>query len=197
MRIRALVLSTALATVPMLAARAQAPTVGYTVTGSSGDWFLNFDVANGFSSPSDQFLYFFGVMAPGQNIVGTPSPWSVYSSAISLAALGGSSNVYNDTWIVESSTTNGIAPGSSLDGFVVHSTAADAPTSVNWFAFTYGQQPYNGPALNAPNNPGFEGVASLPVTSTPEPASIALMATGLVGVAGISLKRRRAHAAIV
>jgi hypothetical protein len=199
MRISSLILAAAFA-IPTVA-QAQAPTVTYAVTGSSGDWFLDFNVANGFTSPSNQFLYLFGVyLSTGTAVAGTPnpwspSPWSVMSQSISLAAFGGSSTVYNNAWITLPTTT-GIAAGSSLDGFVVHTTAADAPTNVQFFAFTNGTTAYDGPALNRPTNPGFEGTATAAVTATPEPASIALMATGLVGLGGISLKRRRNKKAV-
>jgi hypothetical protein len=160
----------------------------FTVSGTSGDWTLDFDVANNLTG-TDLSLYFFGVVVDGGTVAGNPLDFS--STAYSTwnnVVYGGADLTYNGVWI-----NNGHVDyaGQSLDGFVVHSTSVLAPTSVEWFAFFSGSQ-YSGPTkLNTENgNPGFGGSATV-ASAVPEPSSLALMLAG-VGMAAF-LGRRRAR----
>ena len=155
----------------------------FTVSGTSGNWTLNFDVANNLTG-TDLSLYFFGVAVDGGTVTANPLDFS--STAYPTwnnVVYGGADKTYNGVWI-----NNGHVDyaGESLDGFVVHSTSVLAPTSVEWFAFFSGSQ-YSGLSnlSTEDGNPGFGGMAS----SVPEPSNVALMLAGL-GVAAFLAKRR-------
>ncbi len=154
-----------------------APIVTATVTGTSGDYDLNFSVTNDLNGINS--IYFFGVMMDSGNVI-TGSPTGFDSTAIdawSNAPYGGSSLIYNLDWI--DNVTFPIPFGTTQDGFLVHSTDTTLPTSIHWFA--YGEQgTYTGnDYFNIPTNPGFEGLVG--PQSVPEPASLLL---GLLGVLG-------------
>lgn len=159
--------------------------VTYSVSGSAGNWVLDFSVSNNLN-PSTMGIYFFGVeLDTGRNIVGSPTnfdpdAWSTWDNT----GYGGSATIYNNNWIDFASNYTSILPGGSLAGFQAVYTGASAPTSVKFFAFandpTGGQ--YNGTDnFNNQWNPGFEGIATVPA-----PASL-----GLMGLAGLAASRRR------
>jgi hypothetical protein len=180
--VRALLAS---ALVGIAGAAAAAPVVAaYTVEGTSGDWTLNFDVAN-YLFGSDQSVYFFGVAVDGGSVAGSPAsfdaaPYATWNNSGS----GGSNQSYDDLWLGGGHV---LVPGVDLRGFLVHSDAVDAPTSVNWFAYSSGST-YTGKGyFNTANNPGWEGVATVRVV--PEPANIALLLAGL-GICGLAARRR-------
>jgi hypothetical protein len=159
----------------------------FTVTGTTGDWTLDFDVANNMTGTSLS-LYFFGVAIDGGTVVGNPLDFS--STAYPTwnnVVYGGSDLTYNGVWI-----NNGHVDyaGENLDGFLVHSTSVDAPTAVEWFALFSGSQ-YSGLSSfsTEDGNPGFVGSAASQVSSIPEPSGLALVLAGL-GVAGFLAKRR-------
>ena len=171
------------------AASATAPvTMSYTLIGEAGDWTLDFNVSNDLVD-SDQSVCVFGVAVDGGAVVSSPATFSStqYPSWSSNFNYGGSSLTYNAVW---ASSGHVVYPGDDLSGFLVRSTAVDAPTSVNWFAFTSGS-PYTGGGqyFNNAYNPGWEGVATAQVSGVPEPANIALLLAGL-GVCGFAAKRR-------
>ena len=157
--------------------------VTYTVSGSSGNWTLDFTVANNLVGAADQALYLFGVNLSAPNVVGSPASYdpTVYQTWTN-SGLGGSSILYNNVWL--DATASNLLPGSSLTGFEVNITDAIAPQSVQWFAFTVGSTSYTGGGSfgSDPTNPGFEGV------TTPEPPSFAF---GLLALASV-LRLRRA-----
>jgi hypothetical protein len=169
-----------LALVSIAIAANAAPNVSYTVSGTSGDYTLDFSVQNTLN-PSDMDIYFFGVELSGQGVVGSPasfnsSVWPAWNNV----AEGGSSNVYNNNWIDFSYSS--LMPGSTLSGFQVHVTDLVAPTSVNWFAYGYGfGDSYQGSDhFNGSWNPGFEGTATQAM-ATPEPAPMAALGLGVLG----------------
>lgn len=98
--------------------------VSYTVEGHAGDWTLDFSLIHGFHPPVDYALYKFGVSVPQATIISQPLEWHP---------------IGNDTWQF-SQATNGpypVAPvimfqGTTLDGFLIHSTAQEAPMQVAW-----------------------------------------------------------------
>ena len=160
--------------------------VSYTLLGTPGDWTLNFDVVNNLWG-SDQSVYFFGVAVDGSSITSSPATFS--SGAFSPwtnSGFGGSSLSYDDTWI---SGGHVIYAGDNLNDFVVHSDAVDAPTSVNWFAYTSGSELKGKGYFNNAFDPGWEGTATAIVGVVPEPASVALLLAGL-GLCGFMVKRR-------
>jgi hypothetical protein len=48
--------------------------VNYSVSGSSGDWLINFSVTNNTSANTG--IYFFDVLLPSTDIVGSPPNWA-------------------------------------------------------------------------------------------------------------------------
>ena len=184
--IKALV-AAALVTAAGAAAAAKPVDMTFTVTGTPGDWTLNFDVANNMTG-TDLSLYFVGVAVDGGTVAGNPLDFS--STAYPTwnnVVYGGSDFTYNGVWI-----NNGHVDyaGQNLGGFLVNTTSVAAPTSVEWFAFFSGSEYVGLSSLNTENgNPGFGGFASPMVSSVPEPSSFALLLAGL-GVAGFLARRR-------
>jgi hypothetical protein len=161
-------------------ADAAAVGVSYSVTGSAGNWTLDFKVTNG-ETGTDQALYLFGVLLSANNVLGSPAGYdSTVFQTWTNSGLGGSDTLYNNVWL-DASTSN-LLPGSSLSGFDVRVSDAIAPGSVKWFALSIGNVPYMGSgSFGDPTNPGFEGVAS------PEPGTYVLL---VVGMAGLALRER-------
>jgi PEP-CTERM motif len=166
-----------------------APIVTETVSGTSGNYTLDFSVQNNLGNTND--IYFFGVLIDsGRDIVGSPTgfnpnTWPSWSNS----AYGGSNLVYNNNWI--DFTYSHLPNGSTLGGFSVHTTDAVAPTSVHWFAYAYEGTYYGSDHFNSSTNPGFEGVTR---SAVPEPSTLVM--AGLATVIGLGYQWRRRRAAL-
>ncbi len=156
-----------------------APIVSYGVSGSAGNWVLDFSVTNTLGGTN--YIYFFGVQLPAPDITGTPTGWnSTIWPTWSNSSFGGSSIIYNNNWI-----DGEILNGNTLSGFNVTVNTTTAPTSVPWFAYGYGGTYSGTDHFNNSGNPGFEGRAG---SAVPLPGALLLFGPGLVGLAAI---RRR------
>lgn len=153
--------------------------VDYALSGSAGNWILDFTLSNttvGFN----QQAYFMGVLLPTGSVTGLPTGYYAY----------GGFTGYNLTWLTNSCCSrtailndpNAVGAGESLSGFEATVTSADAPTSVEWFAYT---------VTDDLQNPRFEGTATA-VASVPEPGTILLLMSGLLGLA-MTARRRGVH----
>jgi hypothetical protein len=183
-----------------------APIVSYSVSGSSGNWTLDFSVTNTLGGHNG--IYIFGVLLPEHNITGVPENW--YENYISYTwnnkDLGGFDIDYNNIWGSNRNDVDAIFNGQTLSGFEALVTTDLAPTSVPWYVFaifynaTSGNNVYMGsdafsgnmlpPGFVGLANPGFEGSAHNS-SSVPEPTTMLLLGLGLMGLAGVRRKFKK------
>jgi hypothetical protein len=172
-------------------AHAQAPTVSYTVSGTPGDYTSDFTIQNNMSpTPTPaQNLYLFGVdLGTTDTIIASPAAF--YDNGQGLwnnLSGGGSDENYNDTWT--SPLYSGVDAGQSQSGFDALYTGSTAPTSVDWFAYTFSPYvPYTGGGnFYTDLNPGFEGTVSVPEPNTG--STFVLSCLGLTALEGLRRKR--------
>jgi hypothetical protein len=155
------------------AANADPIDVSYTVSGSPGNWILDFSVTNNLPSTYGNSVYFLSVALPTTDIVASPANWSFTPGDVQGLQPGPSGAVYNNPWCLQGCDDEnlllGILPGQTLSGFEVDVTTITAPSTVAWIVFdsfaTSGHfvGSYTGPGCNpCGSNPQFEGVASVP-----------------------------------
>ena len=154
------------------------PVVSYTVSGTPGQYTMDFTVNNTTPGTSGFDIYFFGVLVDG---VASSSPSGYYSSYYfathTVETTGPAYDwPFNNTWI--DPTYTALPTGSTRSGFDVSDTDQNAPTSVQYFAFGYDAGvPYTGPGnedMSSPyNSPLFVGYA---VVAVPEPATVSIIA---------------------
>jgi hypothetical protein len=171
------------------------PVVTYSVSGTSGDYTLDFTVNNQTPGTQSQDIYFFGIYDLNGTVSGTPSGFTQYGGGFSPFNSDGAGSpvplTYNLAWI--DNTYGAVAPGTILSGFDVLDTSATAPTSIPYFAYGYDfGVGYTGPGNLDPRdnsfNPLFEGntgsgafAGTVPDASSTM-ALLGLCATGLLGL---------------
>ena len=149
-------------------AQASPVDVTYSVSGSAGNWLLDFKVSDNLGGTNN--LYLFGVLVSPRDIPSSPVGWDPNAiNGYNPSNYGGSNTNYNDIWITSPSGTTTVTPGHSVSGFQARSTASTMPSTVPWMAVAAGGT-YLGPGCaficGAPHdNPGFEGFAA-PVSAS-------------------------------
>lgn len=209
MRTKLSILAAAAFAFSVAAAEAAPVEVTYTVTGTSGDWYLNFTVTNNISINNEIYLLRFYV-DQAVRAVSAPKSWRYYDSNTSFYVSnqlykfnhlwqGGYGNVNEGNFLIQN--------GESLSGFAVKSKSIFEPTYINWAAYTHGDS-YYGPdvAFYSSDSPYFyskfpvfvgeasEAVPSNPDTpdipAVPEPGSIWLVTVALAALISCSRKMR-------
>ena len=169
--------------------------ISYKVLGSAGNYTYDFSVTNNLGDTNK--IYFFGVSMPNATNSNNNGFSSVVWKTWNNIGYGGTNIEYNQNWFANSLQNNSIYAGQTLSGFNVLSQDANIISSVNWFAFAFGDG-YNGAGNERPDfpkNPLFEGRANLvrttPVPSpVPEPEVYAMMLAGL-GLVGFMARRKK------
>jgi hypothetical protein len=155
--------------------------VSYTVSGTPGDWTLDFHVTN-YYGVTNEDIYWFGVsLSPGDTIVGSPPGWAEFLP----------NGIYNLMWIdypgfypADASIASLIENGETLNGFLVKDQSATAPASVLWFA---AHHDFEGPAGDIYKE-GTARQKTSTIPGVPEPSTILLCGFGL---SGLILVRKR------
>jgi hypothetical protein len=180
---------------------AQPVGVSYSVSGTSGDYTLDFTIQNNLPATDNLGLYWFGVYLSANDITGTPTDWPAYFLTTFNTSTDHGPNInFNNIWFDTNpgfGSSEGFIPsGSSLSGFDVHISDATLPTSVPWFAYAYpdndtGPFDYDGGQSFNPletYNPGFAGVIRSPGSSVAD-GGFTLSLLGF-GVAGLGAMKR-------
>lgn len=174
-------------------------TEGGTVTSMNGAWLDAARTTYGFSVTGGNTI--FGGCADGSGDCGRL--WNAgsslgssettagvfYSYALSFTATGLSSATWNPTTGVFESASEPTAVFGSLAG-IFHNTSATDPSSNGWYAFDLSLNMDSWETANGYGYTSEFGSAQV----TPEPASLVLMASGILGVLGMARLRRRNQA---
>jgi hypothetical protein len=167
--------------------------VSYTVSGSSGNFDLDFSVTNNMLAWPTQDVYFFGVRLSAMDVTGSPGNFVDRGADWNLFNYGGSNTEYNNTWVDGNTNYNDLLPGQTMSGFIVHDTDLVPPSQVSWMVIAVSKEliPYTGGGNCVTNiNPGFEGIANPAANAVPAPSTL-VMSSIMLGLFGTGWLRRR------
>jgi hypothetical protein len=170
--------------------------VSYTVSGSPGDWVLDFSVTNNIVVPNQagaSFVYLWGVQI-GDAIIASPSGFAIAQESNPFITPAGA---FDNNWCWEgcaTATISGSFPGQTLSGFEVSYSGPASSNLVGWFAYTFDYttpDTFPGPAEGCDvcgRNALFSGQAS--VSSVPEPSTWAMLLLGFAGIGFMAYRRK-------
>lgn len=162
---------------------ATAYNINYVISGSEGNYTIEFSLFNNLYDEYGLKIYFFGV--DQGTAFEKPDEWNVNAPGAtwSNANYGGNNLIYTNYW----NTLPKYIDSDNASGFSIKLT--DLPETINYFLFMgKGTKEYQGTdAFRTGTNPGFEGSITL-AQAVPEPFTTILLSFGLFALAALKRK---------